>query len=250
MKIGRVFFIIIIFVLIYLLFRYFYKSEYTLSPAVTAGTTQQQITASSLAQNSSTGANSSNFTYSIWFYINDWNYRYSDPKVLFGRMGAPTSSVPTEAVPGVTGANPCPVVTFGAINNNLAIALRCAGKDLQNASDTTIHTCAINNVPIQAWTNLLISVYGRTLDIYMDGKLVNTCLLPGVAMIDNNADVYVTPNGGFSGWTSKFQYYPNATDPQTAWNIYRQGYGGSVFSKYNVKVAFLENGTETNSFSI
>ena len=247
MKIGRIFFVIIIFVLIYLFIRYFYKSEYTLSSVVTAGTTQQHISANNLAKNSS-GANSSNFTYSIWFYIDDWNYMYNSTKVLFGRMGAPTSSVPTEAVAGVTGANPCPVVTFGAINNNLSIALNCASKG--TTSNTKVHTCTVSNVPIQAWTYLLISVYVRTLDIYMDGKLVNTCLLPGVAMIDNSADVYVTPKGGFSGWTSKFQYFPNATDPQTAWNIYRQGYGGSFFSKYNIKVAFLENGTETNSFSV
>jgi hypothetical protein len=247
MKIETVLFIIIIFVLLYLVIRYFFKSEYTLSSVVTAGTTQQHISANNLAKDSS-GVNSSNFSYSIWFYIDDWNYKYTEPKVLFGRMGAPTTTSPKTAIPGISGANPCPVAVFGAINNNLAVTLNCASAS--SSSNTTLHTCTISNVPIQAWTNLLISVYGRTMDMYMDGKLVNTCLLPGVAMIDNGADVYVTPNGGFSGWTSKFQYFPNATDPQTAWNIYKQGYGGSFFSKYNIKVAFLENGTETNSFSI
>jgi hypothetical protein len=64
----------------------------------------------------------------------------------------------------------------------------------------------------------------------------------------------VTPAGGFSGWTAKFQYYPNSTDPQTAWNIYQKGYGASwlsnIFGKYQVKVAFTDNGNETGSFTI
>ena len=251
MNIGRIIFIIIILILLYVLARYFLSNKNTLTTSVTSGKSQQQISANNLASNSS-GVNSSNFTYSIWFYIDDWNYMYNQPKVLFGRMGAPTSSVPSAPINGVTGSNPCPLVTFGAINNNLSIALTCSGVDVNNPSptNTTIHTCNISNVPIQAWTNLLISVYGRTLDVYLDGKLVNTCLLPGVAMIDNSADVYVSPNGGFSGWTTKFQYYPNATNPQKAWDIYRQGYGGSFFSNYGIKISFLENGSETNSFTV
>jgi hypothetical protein len=102
--------------------------------------------------------------------------------------------------------------------------------------------------------NLLISVYGRSLDVYLDGKLVKTSVLPGVAKINNNSNVYITPSGGFSGWTSKFQYFPNSTDPQTAWNIYQKGYGSSVlsntFGKYQVKLSFVENGTETSSLTV
>jgi hypothetical protein len=101
--------------------------------------------------------------------------------------------------------------------------------------------------------NLLISVYGRSLDVYLDGKLVKTCLLPGIAKINNEANVYITPLGGFSGWTSKFTYYPTALNPQEAWNIYQDGYGASwlanIFGKYNVKVSVLENGTEDSSFT-
>jgi hypothetical protein len=73
-------------------------------------------------------------------------------------------------------------------------------------------------------------------------------------MINQNADVYVTPSGGFSGWTAKFQYYPNSTDPQTAWNIYQKGYGASwlsnIFGNYQIQVSFTDNGTTTSSFTI
>jgi hypothetical protein len=94
------------------------------------------------------------------------------------------------------------------------------------------------------------------LDVYLDGKLVRTCVLEGVVNVSNagTSNVYVTPKGGFSGWTSKFQYYANSTDPQTAWNIYQKGYGASmlsnIFGKYQVKISLLENQTESSSVTL
>ena len=102
--------------------------------------------------------------------------------------------------------------------------------------------------------NLIVSVYGRTLDVYLDGKLVRTFVLPGVSKISANANLIVTPNGGFDGATSSFQYWPNATNPQQAYNIYKSGYGGSIlgnlFNKYRIKIAFLDSNVETGSVEI
>ena len=124
----------------------------------------------------------------------------------------------------------------------------------EDGTNFIIHNCPVANVPIQRWCNLFVSVYGRTLDLYLDGKLVRTCVLPGVAKIDANAPVYVTPNGGFSGWTSRFQYWPDSSDPQRAWNIYKAGYGGSLlgglFGKYTVKISLMEGDTEDSTWTI
>jgi hypothetical protein len=90
------------------------------------------------------------------------------------------------------------------------------------------------------------------MDVYIDGKLVRTCLLPGVASVNNNANVHVTPSGGFEGWTSKFQYFPNSINPQEAWNIYTQGYSNmsSMFNSYQVQLALVENGKTQSSITI
>ena len=91
------------------------------------------------------------------------------------------------------------------------------------------------------------------MDLYLDGKLVRTCLLPGVPQI-SNTDVQITPSGGFNGWTSKFQYFPSSLNPQDAWNIYIQGYGGNMFSNliksYQVQFSILENGVTYSSVTI
>jgi hypothetical protein len=257
MDIKSVLLIIIILALLYIIVKYVFSDANTLSN-LSSGTTMQTITANNLAKGDV--ANSSNFTYSIWFYINDWNYKYNNNKVLFGRMGGLSDSIGT-SVSGISGANPCPVAILGSIENNLSILLSCyPGSDVVPSTDqvvnsdgTIVHTCTVSNIPIQKWVNLLISSYGRTLDVYLDGKLVSTCVLPGVAKINQDASVYITPSGGFSGWTSKFQYFPNSTDPQAAWNIYKAGYGNSwltdLFGKYQVKVSFSNNGTENSSYT-
>jgi hypothetical protein len=73
-----------------------------------------------------------------------------------------------------------------------------------------------------------------------------------VASINNNSDLYVTPQGGFEGWTSKLQYFPNSINPQEAWNIYTQGYSSwsSMFNAYQLQVSLVENGTTQSSLTI
>jgi len=246
---------IVIIVLIFMLLRYLVSDPNTLQN-LQDGKTTTTIEATSLATNGSTTA-SSNFSYSCWFYINDWNYRYGEPKVIFGRMGS-KSDTSGGSVEGISGVDPCPAVVLGAVENNLMVSLGCyPGIDQQPTSSggkTIVHTCSVSNIPIQKWVNLIISVYGRTMDLYIDGKLVRTCLLPGVASVNNNANIYVTPKGGFDGWTSKLQYYPNSLNPQDAWNIYVKGYGGNflsnLFGSYDVQISLLENGTTTNTITI
>lgn len=244
---------IVVIVLIFMLLKYLLSDPYTLQN-MQNGQTASTISASTLATNDS-GVPSSNFAYSIWFYINDWNYRYGESKVIFGRMGAKSDSN-SGSVPGVSGLDPCPAVVLGAVENNISVSLGCyPGTDQEPTTEggnTVVHTCSVANVPIQKWVNLVVSVYGRSMDLYIDGKLVRTCLLPGVASVNNNSNVYVTPAGGFDGWTSKFQYYPNSLNPQQAWNIYTKGYSSwsSMFNAYQVQISLVENGTTQSSVTI
>jgi hypothetical protein len=252
-------FTIVVIVFIVMLLRYIFTDPYTLQN-IQSGQTSSTISASSLATNG-TAIPSTNFAYSIWFYVNDWNYRYGEPKVIFGRMGSKSKSG-KGSVPGISGLDPCPAVVLDAVENNLSVSLGCypgADQAPTKKGNTVVHTCSVSNVPIQKWVNLVVSVYGRTMDLYIDGKLVRTCLLPGVANVNNNSDIYITPSGGFNGWTSKLQYFPDSINPQEAWNIYTRGYGGgyggfgfwpSGLSGYQVQVSLIENGTTQSSITI
>jgi hypothetical protein len=244
---------IVVVILLFMLIRYLMIDPYTIQ-GIQSGETASVISASSLATNGS-NVPSSNFAYSIWFYVNDWNYRYGEPKVVFGRMGA-QSTTGSGSIDGVSGLDPCPAVVLGAVENNIDVSLGCYPginqEPTTSGGTTVVHTCSVANVPIQKWVNLVVSVYGRSMDLYIDGKLVRTCLLPGVASINNNSNVYVTPAGGFNGWTSKFQYFPNSINPQDAWNIYTSGYSSwsSMFNSYQLQISLVENGTTEKSITI
>jgi hypothetical protein len=221
-------------VLLYFILNWYYGTSSQLTKMFNAQQ-QQRILAATIPTNN----NSSNYTYSTWFYVNDWNYRFGEPKVLLARSDSDN--------------NPGPSIVFGAMENDITVSVTCYPTGPNNGEKHLVHQCSITNFPIQKWVNLLVSLYGRTLDIYIDGKLVRTCVLPGVAKINNNADIIVTPGGGFSGMTSNFKYWSDSKNPQEAYEIYKDGAGTSsldIFNKYKLKVSFLEDNTEKGSFSI
>ena len=145
-----------------------------------------------------------------------------------------------------------PMMYFDGPENNITVSLLTYPDSSSQSVSTTYSTftCGVKNVPLQNWTNLIASVNGRSLDIYMNGKLVRTCVLPGVPFVDGKSSVYLTPLGGFSGYTSKFSYWADAISPQQAWNIYKSGPGGNILgnllNQYKIQVNFMK-GNETEA---
>jgi hypothetical protein len=226
--------VILVIILIYVIMWIFAKS--TQLTRMANGNVQQIILASTL----SNSKNSNNYTYSTWFYINDWNYRFGEPKIILGRLDKDN--------------NPGPSITLDAMENNVTVAVACYPVSNSASAAPLVHQCSVANIPLQKWVNLIVSLYGRTLDLYLDGKLVRTCVLPGVAKVNPDTNVLVTPAGGFNGWTTNFQYWPSASNPQEAYNIYKGGFGGStlgnLFNKFRIKVSFLTDNQERSSFEL
>ena len=233
-------FIVILIVLIIIIIRSYTVNNNILTKLSDAKL-QQIIPSGSLATSPNPG---SNYAYSIWFYINDWNYRYNYEKIIFAKKELNNPSDTTG-----NGQNPQPSVSLDAYNNNLLIEITC-----YKNNGLATNTFKINNIPIQLWVNLTISVYGKTLDTYINGKLVQTNILDGPVYVNNNLDVYLTPGGGFDGSTSKFSYYPNSLNPEQAWNIYEDGYSGGILSNltgsYQLNISVLQNGIEETSLTI
>ena len=237
MEAKKIVLILLIFILFMLLIHYVMKNSNKLTE-LTSAETSQTISSGDLPE----GESSTNFTYSIWFYIDDWNYRYGDRKVLFERIANGTL---------------CPRVSFTPSVNNLAVDINIyptTSTAITHDTVSTIFNCGIPNVPLQKWCNFLMTSYGRTIDLYLDGKLVKTCVLPGVPKIEPSAPVYITPNGGFSGWTSTFKYWGESANPQKAWDIYKEGYGGNwlgnLFGQYSLKVSIVEGDTEQTTITL
>ena len=225
---------VIIIIAFYLIMYLAFNKSATLTSSMLNARESTVIKASTLSSN-----NTSNYTYSTWIYIDDWNYKYGTRKTILSRVNKD--------------GKPSPSIVLDGLDNNVIISVTCYSTTSSN-SNTIVHECIIKNIPIQKWTNIIISLYGRTLDVYLEGKLVRTCLLPGVSKVDSSSDINITPDGGFSGFTSNIQYHTTASNPQQAYNIYKEGLGGSflgdMMSKYSLKISLLEDNKESKSFQI
>jgi hypothetical protein len=172
-----------------------------------------------------------NYAYSIWFYIDDWSYRYGSEKIVFCRGNK-------KLMPGVV---------LSPIENNIHIKVAMINTE-------ELFTCKVQDIPIQKWTNLIVTLNNRSLDTYVNGKLVKTCILPSPAYVDPAASIYLTPLTGFSGYTSRFNYWNDAVNPQQAWNIYKSGPGGHMFSnflnQYKIQLSFLKGNNVEASITI
>jgi len=153
-----------------------------------------------------------NYTYSIWTYINDWNYKYGKRKTVFSKEGLDVFFSPTQ--------------------NDLVVNVSTYDPD--DASMEVIpFECGVSNIPIQKWVHIVVSVYGKNMDIYMNGKLVKTCVMINLPKDYSTKGVSLTPEGGFSGYTAKFKYLADNVDPQTVWDIYSKGWDERKLFNFN-----------------
>jgi hypothetical protein len=82
--------------------------------------------------------------------------------------------------------------------------------------------CTIQNIPIQKWTHLVFSVYNNNIEIYLDGKLHQTCALKGYP-VPNLFNMHVCPNGGFNGYISNLEYSDMSLPIDTIYSMYKAG---------------------------
>lgn len=215
--------VMLLLICLYILMNWIFSSGTSLSDTE-KGDKRQQIEASTLDNPAS-----QNFTYSIWFFMSEFINTPNEKILLTRKIGddAPSSIN----------------ITLGTSNNDLTVSVN-------NNIDKTV----ITNYPIQKWVNLFVSVFNRTLDCYINGKLVQTTIMSSLATVNKTAPVIITPGGGFPGFTANIKYWGNSSNPQDAYNTYKDGFGGSIlgnlFNKFRIKIAFLQDNKESGSFEI
>tara|TARA_B100000902_G_C27273245_1_gene897464 strand:- start:273 stop:956 length:684 start_codon:yes stop_codon:yes gene_type:complete len=171
-----------------------------------------------------------NRSYSIWIFVNEWS-NDSEKNILSEGTGESLD------------------VYLGKDSNDLYVKL--------NGPDGNV--CVIENIALQKWTNIIVTIYNRSADTYLNGKLVNTCSLS--TMINGDADrassmTLAKGGNGFNGKLAKFQYFPYIVNPQKAWDIYSSGFEDSNWlkdlfkSNYSVKFTWMEDGNDEGDFSI
>ena len=197
---------------------------------LSSSTTTSSVTQAANTKTQLTVTASNSFTFSVWIYVSSW-----------------TTSDSGMNKPIITTSGPKSTNYF-----NLSLG------DSDNGLYATVggqSMPVIPNIPLQTWALITASVNnGNSLDIYINGKLVQTTALLNTFSL-NAGSVDVGDTTSFSGFIFA-TFLDSPVGPQDVWNTYSSGYGSGgssvsdFFNRYKVRFAFVKDNVELSSLDI
>lgn len=195
-----------------------------------------------------TNANSMDYYYSLWVYVNNLN--------------APAKTGDISVVPGLSNnklsnnvfyiTDNAKTTTYLSLDVSPSTELS-TNLRIKNTNETLVPYTVTKNFPLQRWEYVIISVNQSYLDLYLDGKLIQSANMgvnPTQAPINVSSPAQINfGNGDF--YIAGFQRVANAMDPQTAWNLYLAGSGTTKSAmNYGLKLELSKNNTPKSSITI
>lgn len=155
----------------------------------------------------------SEHAYSFWFFVNQWETGVKK-KHMFTRTHN-SSKIVVE----LDSNHPDMVIRIVDNNGNVLTGRRSDG----TANDGVF---LLKNVRIQGWNHVTICVWDRLLEVYMNGKLARTFLLPVNLSSNENNGILVggtDTQATFNGFMARFVYFPRVLSPREIYKIYLKG---------------------------
>jgi hypothetical protein len=189
------------------------------------------------------GVNGGNYGVQWWMYVKDWNYKFGEEKPVLKRGGNPYVYLhPTEN-------SLCVKIDVFSNGSGSTESSEPAPTGADGSATDDTYTCVVKNIPLQKWCCVSLSVSGRNVDIYLDGLLVRSCLLPGVPK-SPLGNLEIMPGGGFSGNVIDVYHFSRALKPADATSFCSKGTGGASYDKlpsksmfgYTVKFGVVDDG--------
>jgi hypothetical protein len=182
------------------------------TPAPVDGKTRTVISAGDVPL--STG---SDYGIQYWMYISDWDYNFGKEKPVLQRKSAGNDAVVN------------PFISLHPTDNSLNVRVSVYPSDnsagaATPGADTTgdSYTCTVENVPLQSWFSVSVTVFQRNMDVYINGRLVKSVVLPGVPK-PAVGDIVLNDAGGFSGSVCNVHSYNGMLSPADAKSFFSAG---------------------------
>jgi hypothetical protein len=172
-------------------------------------------------------------TISLWMYINSYEYNSGKPKRVFTLVD---SKVPEKALAvGILYPNEPKMMIRFATKKNVGVDYTnldtltnfVKGNNSGSMFANTVESpqCDLDSIDLQRWINITMSVNGKIVDVYMDGKLSRSCVLPDIVMASNDGVQKLTFGGpdGFAGFFGKVYFADKALTPDRIYGLYQSG---------------------------
>jgi hypothetical protein len=153
------------------------------------------------------------FTWSVWMYVDDMTYNEGKYRCVFYK-GNDYAENKDQSKPGMNFPNNSPGLYIAPNTNDLVICM--------NTFNVIGEEIRVRGFPLNKWMNVLIRCSGELMDVYINGTVSASRNLHGVPK-QNYGDVYVSMNGGFSGYTSNLWYYNYALSISQIQALVKQG---------------------------
>jgi hypothetical protein len=139
------------------------------------------------------------FTWSVWLYIDDLDYKKGQYKHIFHKGN---DNINLETKPyGLNFPNNGPGLYLAPDTNDLVVVM--------NTFKHIEEKITVKNIPLNKWFNVIIRAENLDLDVYINGTITNRHRLESVPK-QNYDKVYMSMNGGYSGYTSNLWYFDYA----------------------------------------
>ena len=174
------------------------------------------------------------FSISTWFYVSNWSYHVNMNKAIL-LIGGPNFDT-IRIYLGAT--KPTLKVRFHTKETGTATTSSSQTEALPKATRNVVFTtaqtdsglldvstiCDLPEIDLQRWVNLTVAVNGKTVDVYLDGKLARSCVLPASFKVDSGGySAVLLPFGGFGGQMSSTTMYDAALNPEAVYKNYMLG---------------------------
>jgi hypothetical protein len=175
------------------------------------------------------------FALSAWIYVSDWSSTTKDKSIISSESDTSTNP-------------PNLLISLGKDTNVLNVTLANSGSPIP----------PIPNIPLQTWVSIILNVNnGSSIDIYINGKLVQTNALQTAWSLDSGSLYVGSKTSGFTGHITMAVLHKAPLGPQDAWDIYSSGYGSNgsssavdFFNKYKVRFAFVKDNVELSRLDV
>jgi len=228
---GKVFFTLVLLVVIYYIYQWIFGSnglegKQILNSVISANPGSAHIVAKS---DFPTLLEGGEYSINTWLYITDYSVNRGQNKHVLTIGGPDFATIlmylgaykPSLQVRVYTGP---PSVGGNSTDLRTAVFKSIFSPATTVPGVTTNMPCDIDLVDMQRWVQVTVTLNGRVVDVYIDGKLARSCVLPGNYKVNGqNLTMAVNDYGGFGGFISNISAYNYSLNPEQVWRLYMSG---------------------------